>query len=88
MNGNQILVEAKKEYTKSLCGRLMPHLIETFVQMYEEAKKMSKGKNVLLQYQELLKDVKQLNNNMIKKIFPLLNLLLIKVQNFLLWADR
>ena len=63
---NQILVEAKKEYTKALCDRLYPDLTETFIEMYQEANKLSKGKEPLKQFQLLLKEVQNWNNNLIK----------------------
>lgn len=62
-----ILVEAKKEYMDQLCTMLCPLMIETFHETYREAAKMTKGKQVLMQYQKLLKEVPNWNNHMIKE---------------------
>lgn len=64
-NNLNILVEAKKEYLFQLSIILCPNIIETFQDMYNESKKISKGKKVLLQYQKLLKEVVNWNNHMI-----------------------
>ena len=61
-----VLVEAKKEYTGQLCKIMCPYMIEAFHLMYTEANKMSKGKQPLLQYQKLLKDVPNWNDHMVK----------------------
>lgn len=60
-----ILVEAKKEYLKQLCGLMVPIMIETFEEIYKESVKICKGKKVLLQYQKLLKEVPNWNEHMI-----------------------
>jgi len=62
-----VLVEAKKEYLNQLCMLMVPFIIEAFADMYQEADKMSKGRRVLLQYQQLLKDVPNWNDSIIKK---------------------
>jgi len=62
-----VLVEAKKEYLNQLCMLMCPFMIEAFADMYEEAEKLSKGRRVLLQYQQLLKDVPNWNDSIIKK---------------------
>lgn len=62
-----VMVEAKKEYTAQLCNIMCPFMIETFVTMYNEAENISKGKKVLLQFQRLLKDVPNWNNNMMSE---------------------
>lgn len=70
MTDNQnlnILVEAKKEYLGQLSSLMCPIMIETFQNLYEEARKMSKGKKVLLQYQKLLKEVVNWNNHMVRQ---------------------
>ena len=58
MDGNNlnILVEAKKEYMEQLCLLLCPLMIETFMETYRESVNMSKNKQVLIQYQKLLKE--------------------------------
>ena len=65
MDGLTVLVEAKKEYLAQLCGVLCPVMIETFENLYTEAAKMSKGREVLKKYQTLLKEVPNWNNHMI-----------------------
>jgi|TARA_B110000444_G_scaffold132564_1_gene124540 hypothetical protein len=62
-----ILVEAKKEYLSALCQVMSPPMIEVFAEMYEEAHKMSKGRKVLIQYQNLLKEVPNWSNAMSKR---------------------
>ncbi len=64
-DGLTVLVEAKKEYMAQLCAVLCPQMIETFELMYTEAMKMSKGKQVLQQFQKLLREVKNWSNTMI-----------------------
>ena len=65
MDGLTVLVEAKKEYLAQLCGILCPQMIETFEELYTEANKVSKGRNVLQQYQRLLQEVPNWNNHII-----------------------
>ena len=69
MDGNNlnILVEAKKEYMEQLCLLLCPLMIETFMETYRESVNMSKNKQVLIQYQKLLKEVPNWNNHIIKQ---------------------
>ena len=62
-----ILVEAKKEYLSALCQVMARPMIEVFAEMYEEAHKMSKGRKVLIQYQNLLKEVPNWSNAMSKR---------------------
>lgn len=64
-NSLNILVEAKKEYLKQLCGLMVPIMIETFEELYKESVKICKGKKVLLQYQKLLKEVPNWNEHMV-----------------------
>lgn len=65
-NNLSVLVEAKKEYLFQLSSVMCPVMTETFQEIYSEAKKMSKGKKVLLQYQRLLKEIANWNNHMVK----------------------
>jgi hypothetical protein len=69
MDGNNlnVLVEAKKESMEQLCSLLCPLMIETFLETYREAVKMSKNKQVLIQYQKLLKEVPNWNNHIVKQ---------------------
>lgn len=61
-----VLVEAKKEYLNQLCLIMAPFIIEAFEDMYEEAEKLSKGRNILIQYQTLLKMVQEWSDSIIK----------------------
>jgi hypothetical protein len=61
-----IMVEAKKEYMGQLCLIMCPPMIEVFQDMYNEAVKLSKGRKVLMMYQQLLKEVPNWSNAMSK----------------------
>lgn len=63
----EVLVTARNEYQKQLCNIMTPHMIIAFQDMFEEAGKMSKGKNTLKQFQSLLRDVKNWNSNIIRQ---------------------
>ena len=65
MDGLTVLVEAKKEYMAQLCTVMVPHMIETFENLYTESNNISKGRKVLAQYQLLLKEVPNWNDHMI-----------------------
>lgn len=69
MDGNNlnVLVEAKKEYLEQLSSLICPLMIETFLETYRESVKMSKNKQVLIQYQKLLKEVPNWNNHIVKQ---------------------
>lgn len=67
MDNLNVLVEAKKEYMGQLCLIMVPAMIETFENLYNEAVSMSKGKQVLIQYQKLLKDVPNWSDTMSKQ---------------------
>jgi hypothetical protein len=60
------MVEAKKEYMGQLCLIMCPPMIEVFQDMYNEAVKLSKGRKVLMMYQQLLKEVPNWSNAMSK----------------------
>tara|TARA_B110000444_G_scaffold60176_1_gene55984 strand:- start:13979 stop:14869 length:891 start_codon:yes stop_codon:yes gene_type:complete len=62
-----VLVEAKKEYLGQLCLIMTPAMIEVFQEMYNESIKTSKGKQVLIMFQKLLKEVPNWSNAMSKK---------------------
>lgn len=66
-NNLNVLVEAKKEYIHQLNTIICPVMMETFWEIYNEAKKISKGKKVLLTYQKLLREVVNWNNHMVKQ---------------------
>ena len=67
MDNLNVLVEAKKEYMGQLCLIMVPAMIETFENLYNESVTMSKGKKVLIQYQKLLKDVPNWSDTMSKQ---------------------
>ena len=61
------MVEAKKEYLGLLCLVMCPPMIEVFQDMYNEASKISKGRQVLIMFQKLLREVPNWSNAMSKK---------------------
>ena len=67
MDNLNILVEAKREYLEQLSILMCPPMIDVFVEMYEEAYKLSKGRKVLQMFQKLLKDVPEWNETMAKE---------------------
>lgn len=66
-NTLSILVDAKKEYTDQLISLMAPVMIDVFHQMFQEASKLSKNKNVLQMFQKLLKEVPNWSNAMSKQ---------------------
>ena len=66
MDNLNILVEAKKEYMGQMCLIMCHPMIEVFQDMYNEAVKLSKGRKVLMMYQQLLKEVPNWSNAMSK----------------------
>jgi hypothetical protein len=62
-----VMVEAKKEYTAQLCNIMCPFMIEAFSGIFEEAVTKSKGKQVLKQYQELLREIRKPDNYFISE---------------------
>ena len=67
MDNLSIMVEAKKEYLGQLCLIMCPAMIEVFEEMYNEAVKTSKGKQVLIMFQKILKEVPNWSNAMSKR---------------------
>lgn len=67
MDNLNILVEAKREYMEQLCILICPVMIEVFEDMYSEAQKLSKGRKVLMMFQNLLKDVPEWNETMARQ---------------------
>lgn len=63
----EVLVDAKKEYLNQLAIIMVPFMIETFQDVYNESISRSKNKKVLAMNQLLLKDVKVWNDNIIKQ---------------------
>ncbi len=67
MDNLSIMVEAKKEYLGQLCLIMSPPMIEVFEEMYNESIKTSKGKQVLIMFQKILKEVPNWSNAMSKR---------------------
>jgi len=67
MDNLNVLVEAKKEYLGQMCLIMYPPMIEVFDEMYNEAMKTSKGKQVLIMFQKHLKEVPNWSNAMSKR---------------------
>jgi hypothetical protein len=67
MDNLSVLVEAKKEYLGQMCIIMCPPMIEIFQEMYAESVKTSKGKQVLIMFQKLLKEVPNWSNAMSKR---------------------
>ena len=67
MDNLNVLVEAKKEYLGQMCLIMTPAMIEVFQEMYNESIKSSKGKQVLIMFQKLLKEVPNWSNAMSKR---------------------
>lgn len=61
------MVEAKREYLGQLCLIMSPAMIEVFEEMYNESIKTSKGKQVLIMFQKILKEVPNWSNAMSKR---------------------
>ena len=66
MNVN-VLNVAKEEYTHQLTRVLSPLILQGLNSIYEDALEMSNEKDLMRQYQELLKEVPKWNNHMIKE---------------------
>lgn len=62
-----VLVEAKREYTNQLCLIMIPHLINAFQDMYEEAVRESKNRKPLIMFQKYLKEVPNFSSSMSQK---------------------
>jgi len=67
MDNLSIMVEAKREYLGQLCLIMSPPMIEVFEEMYNESIKTSKGKQVLIMFQKILKEVPNWSNAMSKR---------------------
>lgn len=63
-----ILSEAERKYTNKLCEAVIPVMVDTFWDIWLEAKLKAKGQKVLQNYQEMLRDVKHnWSNTRVKK---------------------
>lgn len=61
------LVEAKREFLYKLCMIMIPHMNLSFYQLYVDAETMCKGYQPLIQFQKLLREVPNWNNNIVKE---------------------
>jgi hypothetical protein len=61
------LVEAKREFLYKLCMVMIPHMNQSFYQLYVDAEVMCKGYQPLIQFQKLLREVPNWNNNIVKE---------------------
>lgn len=59
----EVLEYSERRFTKKLCDSMIPSMIETFWEIWLEAKKESKGKNQTLVFQELLRNIKTWNSS-------------------------
>jgi len=59
----EVLEGSERRFTKKLCDSMIPSMIETYWEIWLEAKKESKGKNQTLVYQELLRGIKTWNGS-------------------------
>ena len=67
MDNLNILVEAKREYMEQLSILICPVMIDVFDEMFQEAHKLSKGRKVLIMFQNLLKDIPNWSDTMAKQ---------------------
>jgi primosomal protein N'' len=66
-NNLNILVEAKKEYLGQLYTIMCPTMIDVFQDIYNESVNLSKGRQTLIMFQKLLKEVPNWSNAMSKQ---------------------
>ena len=58
-----LLNESERRFTKKLCDAMIPVMIEAFWEIWLEAQKEGKGKNLTRVFQELLRGVKTWNSS-------------------------
>lgn len=58
-----ILNESERRFTNKLCDAMIPHMIETFWEIWLEAKKVSQGKGTPKVFDELLREIKTWNSS-------------------------
>lgn len=63
----EVLVEAERKYMCKLTSVMSPVMIDAFYELFQEAKKQSQGRKVLIQFQALLKEIKNWNNTIVKQ---------------------
>jgi hypothetical protein len=62
-----ILNESERRFTKKLCDAMIPVMIETFWDMWLEAKKETRGRHAVQNFQERLRAVKTWNSSISTK---------------------
>ena len=62
-----VLVEAERKYMAKLTSVMAPVMIDAFADLFQEAKKVAQGRKILVQYQALLREVKNWNNTIVKQ---------------------
>jgi hypothetical protein len=62
-----LLNESERRFTKKLCDAMVPVMIESFWEIWLEAKKEAQGKNTTRVFQELLRGVKTWNSSISHK---------------------
>jgi hypothetical protein len=62
-----LLNESERRFTKKLCDAMVPVMIESFWEIWLEAKKESQGKSTTRVFQELLRGVKTWNSSISHK---------------------
>jgi len=67
MDNQGILATAHNEYMDQMNDILLPFMITTFDEIYERAKVDTKGKNVLIRFQQYLKDIKSWNQGVLRE---------------------
>ena len=58
-----LLHESERRFTKKLCDAMIPHMVETFWEIWLEAKKQSQGKGTPKVFDELLREIKTWNSS-------------------------
>jgi hypothetical protein len=67
MDSTAILVEAERKFMIKLCNAMTPVMIDAFYDMYKKAIEVSKGRQTLIHYQTLLREVPHWNNTIVKQ---------------------
>jgi len=59
----ELLNESERRFTNKLCDAMIPHMVETFWEIWLEAKKQSQGKATPQVFDELLREIKSWNSS-------------------------
>lgn len=63
----ELLNESERRFTRKLCDAMIPHMVETFWEIWLEAKKQSQGKATPKVFDELLREIKSWNSSITLK---------------------